>query len=95
MYEATRVRPLTEFLRNHRARIAELKESGAPEVLTVNGKAELVVQDAESYRAMVGRLQEMEAVAAIQEGIESSRRGELKPARQVLAEMKAKYGIPG
>jgi hypothetical protein len=95
MLDTARVRPLTDFLRNHRTRVAELKESGEPEILTVNGKAELIIQDAESYQAMVDRLREMETVAAIQEGIESARRGELKPATQVLAEMKARYGIPG
>jgi len=35
----------------------------------------------------------METIAAIREGIESAERGELKPAEQVFAEMKAKYGI--
>jgi hypothetical protein len=39
-----------------------------PVVLTVNGKAELVVQDAESYQQIVERLERLEAVEAIQRG---------------------------
>jgi hypothetical protein len=37
-------------------------------VLTVNGKAELVVQDAESDQQIVERLERLEAVEAIQRG---------------------------
>jgi PHD/YefM family antitoxin component YafN of YafNO toxin-antitoxin module len=93
MLDARQIHPLTEFLRNHKAHISRLKETHAPEVLTVNGKAEIVIQDAESYQRMIDRLQHMETVAAIQEGMASAERGELKPAAQVLAEMQAKYGL--
>ena len=64
-----------------------------PEVLTVNGKAEVVVQDVASYQSMVDRLYHMETLAAIQEGMASAERGELKPAAQVLNEMQAKFGL--
>jgi hypothetical protein len=93
MLDAREIHPLTDFLRNHKAHMARLKETHTPEVLTVNGKAELVVQDAESYQRMIGRLHHMETVAAIQEGMASAERGELKPAAQVLDEMRAKYGL--
>jgi predicted transcriptional regulator len=43
---------------------------------------------------MIERLHHMETVAAIQEGRASAERGELKPAAQVLDEMRAKYGLP-
>ena len=87
------IHPLTDFLRNHKAHVARLKETHAPEVLTVNGKAEVVIQDAESYQRLLDRLHRMETIAAIQEGMASAERGELKPAAQVLAEMQAKYGL--
>jgi predicted transcriptional regulator len=59
----------------------------------VNGRAEVVVQDAASYQAMLDRLHHMETIAAIQEGMASAERGELKPAAQVFDEMRAKYGL--
>ena len=59
----------------------------------MNGKAEVGVQDAASYQLMLDRLHHMETLAAIQEGMASAERGELKPAAQVLDEMRAKYGL--
>ena len=95
MIDTQDIHPLTDFLRNHKMHRAHLKETKAPEVLTVNGRAELVVQDAESYQNLLDRLQHVETIAAIREGIASAERGELKPAEQVYAEMKARYGISG
>ena len=51
---------LTEFQRNAKAYVKSLKETGRPQVLTVNGRAEVVVQDAKSYQqmmALIDRLQ--------------------------------------
>ncbi len=93
MLDTREIHSLTDFLRNHKAHVARLKETHAPEVLTVNGKAEVVVQDATSYQAMLDRLHHMETIAAIQEGMASAERGELKPAAQVLDEMRARYGL--
>jgi len=95
MLDARQIHPLTDFLRNHKAHVARLKETGTPEVLTVNGRAELVVQDVESYQVLLDRLHHMETLTAIREGIASAERGELKPAEQVFAEMQAKYGVQG
>ena len=44
------IHPLTDFKRNTTDFMSKMKESRRPLVLTVNGKAELVVQDAESYQ---------------------------------------------
>ena len=93
MLDTREIHSLTDFLRNHKAHVARLKKTHVPEVLTVNGKAEVVVQDAASYQSMVDRLRHMETLAAIQEGMASAERGELKPAAQVLDEMRAKFGL--
>jgi predicted transcriptional regulator len=53
----------------------------------------VVVQDAASHQLMLDRLHHMETLAAVQEGMASAERGELKPAAQVLDEMRAKYGL--
>jgi len=94
MLDAREIHSLTDFLRNHKAHVARLKKTRAPKVLTVNGKAEVVVQDAASYQLMLERLRHMETLAAIQEGMASAERGELKAAAQVFDEMRAKYGLP-
>jgi len=93
MLETREIHPLTDFLRNHKAHMSRLKKTRKPEVLTVNGRAEIVMIDADSYDDLMGRLHHMETLTAIREGIASAERGELKPAEQVFSEMKAKYGL--
>lgn len=95
MLDTRQIHPLSDFLRNHKAHVARLKATGTPEVLTVNGRAEVVVQDAEAYQVLLDRLRHVETVAAIQEGMASAERGELKSAAQVLAEIQARYGLHG
>ena len=65
--DTRKIHSLTDFLRNHKAHIARLKETRTPEVLTVNGRAEVVMLDTETYESMVAQLsrrQEDEIAAA-------------------------------
>jgi len=79
---------LTDFQRNTREHVQRLRECGRPSVLTVNGRAEVVVQDAASYQALVDRIERAEAILAIQEGIESAARGEGRPAREMFEDIR-------
>ncbi|WP_287326574.1 hypothetical protein [Okeania sp. SIO1F9] len=45
-----------------------IKESGNPLILTVNGKAEVVVQDAESYQKLLELVDRIQAIEGIQAG---------------------------
>lgn len=87
------IHPLTDFLRNHKAHIANLKESKLPEVLTVNGKAEIVIMDSSTYQALALKLEEFSRLEAIRAGIEASDKGEVVDAREARKELKAKHGI--
>lgn len=87
------IHPLTDFKRNTSEFVSEMKRTQRPVVLTVNGKAELVVQDAASYQGMVDRLARLEAAEAIRVGILAAEEGRVKPARAALAELKGKLGI--
>jgi prevent-host-death family protein len=86
MGNVTDVHSLTEFQRNARSLIGKVKKSKNPLLLTVNGRPEVVVQDAEVYQAMVERLQEMEDLVAIREGLAQAEAGNARPAREVFAE---------
>lgn len=44
------IHPLTDFKRNTSGFLTQMRKTRRPVVLTVNGKAELVVQDAEAIR---------------------------------------------
>lgn len=81
---------LTEFQRNAREHIQRLRRTRRPAVLTVNGKAEVVVQDAESYQELLDRMEQMETLLAIQEGLASIDRGEGRPAREVIEAIRAR-----
>lgn len=87
------IHPLTNFKRNTSEFVNEMKRTRRPVVLTVNGKAELVVQDAASYQGMLDRLARLEAVEAIRVGIVAAEEGRVKPARKALAELREKLGI--
>lgn len=74
------IHSLTEFLRNHRAAVERLRESGRPEVLTVHGKAALVVQDARRYQEVLELAERMQALLAERAGHERNLDGgELSP----------------
>ena len=63
---------LTNFKRQTADYLRQLHSSGEPLVLTVNGKAEVVVQDAGAYQRLVERAAKAdreESVAAIREGL--------------------------
>ena len=61
-------------------------------VLTVNGAASLVVQDAGAYQKLLEVAERAEAVEGIRRGLEAMRRGESFAAEDVLSEMRTKLG---
>ena len=78
------IHPLTDFKRNTPEFLRQLKETGHPVVLTINGKAELVVQDAASYQKLLGLAERLETIQAVREGLASIDRGEGKPTDEVF-----------
>jgi prevent-host-death family protein len=70
------IHPLTDFKRKTPEFLRQLKATGHPLVLTVNGKAELVVQDAKSYQRLLDLAERLETIQAVKEGLASADRGE-------------------
>ncbi len=73
------IQPLTDFKRNTPEFLRQLKETGNPLVLTINGKAELVVQDAASYQRLFDLAERLETIQAVKEGLASADRGDGTP----------------
>jgi hypothetical protein len=88
---ANDIRSLSEFKRNTVDLLSRLRKTGNPLVLTINGKAELVVQDAAAYQALLDRV---EAIEGIQDGLADVKAGRTKPTRQVFDRLRRKHGIP-
>lgn len=85
------IHPLSEFQRNAKSHIKRLKKTGKPAVLTVNGRASLVVQDVASYERLVAAFAKEREVAAIQQGLLEMERGEGIPAEEVFKRFEAKF----
>ena len=76
MIQVADIKPLTDFLRNSKQHIAGLKESGNPELLTVNGEASVVVQDAESYQQLLNLARQTREDARLINALKALRGGE-------------------
>lgn len=94
MFKTHDICSLTDFQRNARSLIEQLRETGRPQVLTVNGRAEIVVQDAAAYQALLDRLDYAESVLGIQRGLKSMRQGEGKPLDEAAADLREQLGMP-
>lgn len=94
MVDLNDIHSLTDFQRNTKQYLKRMKKTGNPVILTVNGKAELVVQDAQSYQEMLEQLERAETVQAVRQAMAEFDRGEGRPAREALDELRKKHGIP-
>jgi PHD/YefM family antitoxin component YafN of YafNO toxin-antitoxin module len=85
---------LTDFQRNVKSHLRAIIKTGRPRVLTVNGKAELIVQDAKSYQRLLALLDRVEAIEGIRRGLESMKRNAGRPADEVFTTIRKKHRIP-
>jgi len=88
MFASKDIHSLTDFQRNTKAHLKKLKATGRPEVLTVNGKAELIVQNAAAYE------QTLDAIRSIQQGLDQMKASTGKPAPKALDKIQNKHKIP-
>ena len=68
-----------------------LRRTGNPLVLTINGKAEVVVQDAQAYQELLDRV---ETIEGLQRGLSDVKAGRTKPVREVFNRLRRKHAIP-
>jgi len=76
------------------ALLEDLKETGQPLTLTVNGGEMIVMQDAVSYQRLLEELDRAEARAGIQRGLEAMEAGRTRPVKEFLAELREEFGFP-
>jgi prevent-host-death family protein len=78
---------LSNFKRNTSEFIEQLKETGKPIVLTINGKAEIVVQDAGSYQKLLEIAEKLETIESLKPAIAEMKAGKGEPPEVVFAEL--------
>lgn len=87
------IQSLSVFKRDSSKFIKQIKKTGQPIILTVNGKAALVVQDAESFDEGLKDWDRLDRIASIRRGIEDIQSGRTKPAAKVFKEFERKHNI--
>ena len=93
MIHLTDVRSLADFRRHAANAIEELKRTGQPQVLTVDGKAAVVVQGVVSYQRLLEIVDRAEALIGIQRGLESAAANEGLLVDEAFDELFARHAI--
>jgi prevent-host-death family protein len=94
MLDAREIYPLSDFQRNARQFIERLQESHKPIVLTVNGKASVIIQDAESYQKLLDELVIVRSATTIKQAMAEAATGLDRDAVEALEELRLKHDIP-
>jgi len=88
------IQPMTTFRNRSADILRHLKETKRPVILTVNGKAAAVVQDAEAYQRLLDLAAEHSAGEGIRQGLDDLGDGRIRPAKAVFDEIRAEHDIP-
>jgi prevent-host-death family protein len=88
---ANDIRSMSDFKRNTSELIDRLRKTGDPLVLTINGRAKVIVQDAEAYQQLLDRV---ETIEALQRGLADVEAGRTVSARKVFQRLRRKHGVP-
>ena len=81
------IHSLTDFKRKTTEFLQRIKRTKHPLVLTVNGKAELVVQDAEPYQKLLDAVELLETLKGIKRSLEQIEQGKGKKAEDFFNQL--------
>ncbi len=88
------IQTLSDFKQNASKMVKQVQETRQPMVLTVNGRAAVVVQDSESYQKMADDVKYWENVRVLKERIAYvDKGGEMIPAEEAFDKLSKKLGI--
>src|SRR5665213_594107 len=87
------IHSLSDFKRKPPELLDQMRETGRPVVLTINGKAEIVVQDAASYQRLLDHMEEIETLAGIKRGLADVKAGRTTPLEKFEKEFRRKHGL--
>lgn len=87
------IHSLTDFKQRTTEFVEQLKETGEPVVLTINGRAALVVQDAESYQKLLDIAEDARVLEGIRAGLEDMKAGRSIPLAEFKSRVRRKHGI--
>jgi prevent-host-death family protein len=82
------IHSVNDFKKNTSELINQLKETGEPVFLTIDGRPELVVQDAASYQRLIELAEEAQELHRTQQAVAEMKAGLGRPAANMLADMR-------
>jgi prevent-host-death family protein len=85
------VKTVSEVKKNLRAVLEQVRDTGRPVVVTVNGKPDAVLIDVETYER---KLKSLNLVCLLAEGEQDVRQGRTRRASAFLKELKRAKKIP-
>ena len=88
------IQSLTDFKKHTVQFISDLKKTGRPTVLTVNGKAEIVVIDAAAFQKIQEQIEIEESVAEIKQSLKDFENKKFSSANKVFSELKTRIIKP-
>jgi PHD/YefM family antitoxin component YafN of YafNO toxin-antitoxin module len=84
MIRPTDIHTLDSFRRKTKQHVERLQETGRPEVLTIDGKPSVVVQDAAAYEL---QMEKVEIIEALAESVKQADAGDLHDARKAVRKL--------
>jgi prevent-host-death family protein len=101
MINLSNIHSLSDFKQNAKRYVEQLQETKSPLILTINGEAAVVVEDAEAFQQAQDRIRELEAELArlkqealhrdIELGIQQLQQGEGVAAETVFADLEKRF----
>lgn len=91
---ANDIQSLTTFRRKSSQFLKQIKKTKRPIVLTVNGKAEAIVQDAAEYQRLLDIAARADVYEALRQSEDDIAHGRVRPAEEVFKEFRRRHGLP-
>lgn len=93
-FQITNGRSLADFKQNTAEFCARLKASGRPEILTVDGCADLVIQHVASYQKLLDELDRLQAIDGIRRGLLDVEKGRGVSLETMDIELRSRLDLP-
>ena len=93
MIQPSDIHTLTEFKRDSTRLIERLDQSGRAAVLTVEGKAKVVMLGVETFEKLAAAADHVATVQLLRERLKEISRGQGRPMLAVLEELRQEFGI--
>ena len=85
---------LTQFQQEAPAMLDRFKTDKTPIIITIDGKATAVLQDAEGYQQLLDRIELLETLAGIRTSLAEFEQGKGIPLDRAFEQFRQKYDLP-